>query len=278
MASAGAAALRRRLEQMEGVGAHLRGDAARAPDVVGLGLPELDACFRHGGLEPGVHHAAGQGAAALGFATALTARLMAAKPRARALIIQEADAVREHGALYAPGLKAMGVDPGRVLLVQPKNADEALRIADDALRTQAFKAVILELRKGEGALDLSLTRRFNMAASERSGALVFLVTPTLESTSAALTRWQVGVDPARAATAQARRLLGRPTFAVTLTRNRFGPAPLALTLEWDVHERSFRVPAPISAAVAAPPDLRDRAPALSGDRFPAAAGGRRQTG
>lgn len=278
MASAGAAALRRRLEQMEGVGAHLRGGDGHAPDVIDFGMPELDACFRNGGLEPGVHHAAGEGTPALGFASALTARLMATRPRARALIIQEADAVRENGALYAPGLQAMGVDPGRVLLVQPRGVDEALRIADDALRAQAFKAVILELRKGEGALDLSLTRRFNMAASERGGALVFLVTPTLETTSAALTRWQVGVDPARAFTAQARRLLGRPTFAVTLTRNRFGPAPVALTLEWDVHDRSFRVPAPIPAAVAAPAGLRDRVAAIAGPRPHAAAGGRRQTG
>lgn len=278
MTSGGAAALRRRLQQLDGKGVSL--DVARvssARQAVSFGLPELDACFRSSGLEPGVHQAAGEGALPLGFAVAVAARLMAAQPRARALIVQEADAVRENGALYAPGLKALGVDPDRVVLAQTRGAEEALRIADDAARCRAFKAVVVELRRGEAMLDLNLTRRFNMAA-ERSGSLILLLSPTLDTTSAALTRWRVAPDPVRAVTAQARRLLGRPTFHLTLTRNRLGRAPAAFTLEWDVHDRIFRTPAPIPAVVAAAPDQRDRAPAVAGDRSGAAAGGRRQTG
>lgn len=276
MASAGAAALRRRLEEMEGSAGRIGAVGQRARPAVSFGAPGLDACFRAGGLEAGTHQAAGEGACTLGFAAAVLARTLARRPRGRALIVQEADAARENGALHAPGLKAMGLDPGRVLTAQPRTGADALRIADEAAHTSAFAAVVLELRKGEALLDLSLTRRFNLAC-ERTGALVLLVTPTLEATSAALTRWRVETDPDRRLTGPARLLLGRPSFRLNLTRNRLGPAPAAFTLEWDVHDRSFRPPAPLPAPVAAAPGHGDRPPA-HGDRPGAAAGGRRQAG
>ena len=224
----------------------LLGPCEATGTVVGLGAPEVDGRFRAGGLEAGTHQAAGEGAAVLGFAGALLARLQAKRPDAHVLLVQEADAIREYGGLYAPGLKALGTDPDRVALVGAASGEVALKVADEGVRSGVFAAVVLELRRGEGLLDLTLTRRFNMAA-QRSGGLVLLLTPGLDQTSAALSRWQVASAPSHGPGSQ---LLGRPAFALELLRNRAGPTG-AFSLEWDHDARAFR-PAPAAFATRVP--------------------------
>ncbi|HTI66768.1 MAG TPA: hypothetical protein VL460_04385 [Caulobacteraceae bacterium] len=236
--------------------------------TIRLGVESIDAACG-GGLAAGTHQAAGQGAAALGFGLGLMARVLAATPTARVLLVQTREAANEAGRAYAPGLHAFGLDPDRVGVVRAPSQAEALRVVDEALRSGAAAAVLADLGDAP-RLDLSVTRRFNLSA-RRCGALALMVTRDLDATSAALTRWRVEACPSRGR----RRRLGRPAFGLCLVRNRLGPTG-EWTLEWDSDDRVFRPPPPLSAPLARPVvDRPDPArPAGAGD----APGAYRQAG
>lgn len=215
-------------------------------------MMRLAGVFPHGGLAAGAHQvapaAAGDEAAALAFATALVVRALVAQPRARALLVQSTDAARESGWAYGAGLQAMGLDPDRLAVVGARSGAEALRVTDEALKSGAVTAVLADLW-AEPRLDLSATRRFNLACT-RTGALAILVTRDLGGTSAALTRWIVAARPSLS-----QRRLQRPTFNLSLIRNRMGPTG-EWTVEWDSHDRVFRTPATLP--LLAPRPLADR--------------------
>ena len=82
-----------------------------------------------------------------------------------------------------------GVDPGRLVLVQAQSGAEVLRLVNDALRVRAPEVVVGDLWDDAALADLSVTRRFNLAAAN-ARVLALLTTPDLSATSAALTRWQ----------------------------------------------------------------------------------------
>ena len=265
--------LRRSIRSIEGAAAA----PPRATAAVALGFADIDARFEGGGLPPGAHQAAGAEGdplAAWSFGCTLVCRVLAGREGGRALMVQESSAVREAGKPYAPGLLAFGLDPDRLAFVEVRHGAEALRVANEALKSRAVAVVLVELCDGAILADLSVTRRFNLAA-RRAGALAIVITPTLEGTSAALTRWRVTPAP----TAGPRRRLGAPAFDLALIRNRLGPTG-AWTVEWDCHDRRFRSPAPLPASVARPlvdrPDTPGRlVPAASARNAP---GAYRQTG
>ena len=203
-------------------------------------MMRLAGVFPHGGLAAGTHQvapaAAGDEAASLAFAAALVVRALVAQPKARALLVQSAEAARESGWAYGAGLQALGLDPDRLAVVGVRSGAEALRVIDEALKSGSVTAVLADLWD-EPRLDLSATRRFNLACT-RTGALAILVTRGLGGTSAALTRWIVAARPSL----NRRRRLQRPTFNLHLIRNRMGPTG-EWTVEWDSHDRVFRTPA-----------------------------------
>lgn len=133
------------------------------------------------------------------------------------MVVQETDARREHGDIHGPGLLALGLRPEEVAFVKTRDGTEALAVADEALRIRAAPVVLLELRRGDQRVDLALTRRFNMAA-RRSGIFLFLITPKLNATSAATTRWAVSSTKSQGQ----RRRLGPLAFQIELVTNRAG--------------------------------------------------------
>jgi len=271
MNAAGAlAALRRRVGEIEracpyGQAVGLHGRAANADDgCVPFGVDGLDRAFDGGGWPSwGAHEVAGvqpgDAAAASGFALALLGLLLTRRPGGRALLVQEADVVAEHGALYAPGLHALGVDPDRLVSVVTRSGADALRVVDDALTSGegGIVAVVGELRRGGALLNLAATRRFTVAA-RRARACALLIAPTLDATSAALTRWRVApaqsVDPMGSA-----RGLGRPAFDVELARNRAGRTG-HFCLEWNSHDHAFTALPAFSASMVPPPFDGSRRP------------------
>ena len=255
--------LRRRVARLE------RGGAAGAGGPTwGTSAPQV--AFPGGGLAPGLHQVsparAADFAAALLPAVVAAARAEAPDAPVRLLALAERDALREGGDLYAPGLEALGAPAACTAFLRLPSAAEALRAAEAALRLAAAPVVLVELRRGEALADLAATRRLDLLA-RRGGAWLFLVTPTLGSTSAAVTRWRVGSAPSAGPSAGPfaglsrpgrRPRLGPPAVHLHLVRNRQGRTG-AWSAQWSADERRFLHVAPLSASVDAPVVDRPRA-------------------
>ena len=233
------------------------GEAHGLPEAerrIPLAVPPIDATLG-GGLAGATLHelSAAQplhfGATA-GFALALAAR--AHEPQKQTLWIATDFACLEAGALYGPGLDQFGLAADRLLIVRVARPIDALFAMEEALKCRALSAVIAELHHGEA--DLTATRRLILAARE-GGALGLLLRPKPPAApSAAHTRWQVAAAPGEPDELGG---LGRTAFALSLTRNRRGPAG-RWTVAWDHHEHAFTA---LSRGVAETArDGSDRAP------------------
>jgi protein ImuA len=162
------------------------------------------------------------------------------------------------GAIHAPGLVELGLDPGRLILGRMPDALMLLRCAADAVRCGGLGAVLIEVGGNPTALDLTATRRLALAA-ERSGTVPLLL--RLDGTadpSAADTRWSVAPAISLSASHAPNALdaPGAPTFDIRLLRRRSGPDGLAWRLEWNSETCCF--------------EAGEEGPALSG-AVPAAA-------
>jgi protein ImuA len=254
MSSAALTALRKTIARIEG---STLDRPQAAGGALSLGCEPVDAQFRGGGLVFGAHEfagTAGEPLAARAFAFMLIARFLSAHPAAEALHIQEASAAREAGAPYGPGLHALGVDPGRLVLIGAPCGAAALQAGFDALRARAAPLVLLDLWDGSALADLSATRRFNLAAGQAK-AFVLMTTSDLSATSAALSRWRIAPTASLVPNRAKGRFLGPPGLDLDLRRNRHGPLG-RWTLHWNAHDLVFRTGAGRRAALApalAPP-------------------------
>jgi protein ImuA len=202
-------------------------------------------------------------------ATALALMLALASARSGP-ILWLADPRGDDGRLYGAGLAELGGDPGRLWLVAAGAALPMLRAAAEAQRCAALACLVIEAGSAS-AVDLTVTRRLQLAASA-SGVFTLLLRAGPPRPSAALTRWQARAAPARRLAANAP---GPPRLALTLERQRGGPADLYLELEWDRDRRRF-LPAntiaqpaiPIGAAFGRRAADVGRVPAVAARRTP----------
>ncbi len=218
----------------------------------------MDAALGGGLALAGVHEIYGPAGTALALMLALAA------PRAGP-ILWLADARGDEGRIYGAGIAELGGDPARLWLVNAAGAVPMLRAAAEAQRCAALAGVVIEAGNA-AAVDLTVTRRLQLAAAA-SGVFTLLLRAGPPRPSAALTRW-------RAVAAASRRLAanapGPPRLALTLERQRGGPADMALELEWDRDRRRFlpadtKAAIPIGAAFGRAPDF-GRQPAVAGSR------------
>jgi protein ImuA len=173
----------------------------------------------------------------MGFAVMLAQRLMQEGPQTMLWLREEA--VQRRAGLNGAGLADLGLDPARLILGVLPDAKALLRASVDALRCRgALGVVLLELTGNPALLDLTASRRMALAA-EASGVTLLLLRTDRASPapSAARTRWAVGPAPSHHLEADAP---GYPMFAVTLLRQRGGPADFDWTLEWDRDAGLFR--------------------------------------
>lgn len=241
--------------------------AARAYPFT-FGAPPLDAALGAEGLVFGSHQIAGErgeGVSAMLFALLAMGRRLNADPSAQALVVQERAVLAENGGLCGPGLHALGLEPDRIAFLAARNGEEALRMTDEAIRSGSAAVVLAEFQRGGAVIDLSSTRRFNLFGRQ-TATVALLITPDLDGTSAAMTRWRVSAAPSRAP----RRFVGAPTLEVELVRNRLGPVG-RFTIEWSSKDVRFRSqsPAPlrapmVRASVDGPTALHVRRSALGG--------------
>jgi len=196
--------LRRDVAGIEG-----RASAARLP----LGVESLDSALA-GGLAPGRVHLLsgrpGHDGALTGFTIALLRRVLAHVDGPRAndsrandsradvsapVVWCPAAAAGASGMLYAAGLAALGIDPGRLLIVDSPSPGQRLAALEDILRTSGLAAVILEYDgvSQSGDYWMRLARRAQLAA-EASGVTGFL-TGWPVTASGFETQWRIAPAP-----------------------------------------------------------------------------------
>jgi protein ImuA len=218
------AALRQHIASLEGVPApetHVRMATGHAAfdDMLDGGLARGRTHELFGAVEE-------EGAAA-GLAL-IWARLIAGD--APLLWLRTTGANRIGGLAYGPGLAALGVDPGRVLLGVMADDAMLLKAAVDALRCAALGALVVELHGRAPLLDLTASRRLALAA-EASGVTALMLRLGGDPVpSAAETRWQVAAAPSVPLPGNGP---GMSAFDLRLLRRRSGPDGMRWRLIWD---------------------------------------------
>ncbi|MEH3061492.1 MAG: ImuA protein [Methylobacterium radiotolerans] len=221
-------------------------DRGRDPaPVLPLGVPDLDAHLPGGGLALGPPHEIApaepaDAIAALGFALALCARQLAREP-GEALIA----AAPGEPLPYGHGLAGLGLDPGRLLLLEAGSDAEVFRALEAALHARALTALIGLLRDG---LPLKPGRRLQLAAEGPAPPLLLILRPASAGLpNGAATRWRIAAAPA------ARDRFGtldRPRWRARLERCRNGRGGDWL-LEWDHAAHRLHLPEPLAGDAAA---------------------------
>lgn len=112
-----------------------------------------------------------QAGAAAGFAASLLGRIAAGEEAGAVLWIAALEG--EVGLPYPPGLAVFGLDPTRLLLLRVGAAEDALWAAEEAARSRALAAVLVETRR----LDPLAGRRLQLAAEAGACAILALVVP-----------------------------------------------------------------------------------------------------
>jgi protein ImuA len=176
----------------------------------------------------------GDGPAAFGFVVALAATALHARTGPAVLVVSRRG-LTDFGAPYGHGLARLGLDVGRLLLVETKNDKDALWALEEALRSSAQPAMVAGAIAG--GLGLTPSRRLNLAAARHATPLVLLRAAKAEGTSAAVARWRIASAPAArdpfGALAEAR-------WSVALERCRNGRTGEWL-IEWDHVAHRFRL-------------------------------------
>ncbi len=169
------------------------------------GWPAVDATLPGGGLLEGalheIHSLDPADGAAMGFAARLIARF---QDRASGQAVLWASCRAD---LFAPGLRATGIDPGRLLIARCRISEEVLYVFEECLKNNALSAIFGDI----GELDFALSRRLQMAAAE-SGTTLVLLRPARfgGEPSAAVTRWRAVSRPRGWALTLFRCRNGRP--------------------------------------------------------------------
>ena len=189
--------------------------------VLPLQVAEIDGLLPGGGLKLGALHEI-CGPAAAGFAAALLARL--AGPVLWC--------TGGHGTqpLYPPGLAHAGLAPDRLLLARAGQKRDRLWVAEEAMKSGALKAVVLE---ADFTVPLASSRRLQL--SLEAGACLGLLLyggdqAKIAGTTAAKTRWRACPTPRR----DGHRA---PAWRLELARNQGGA-----TGDWEVswHDTAHR--------------------------------------
>ena len=211
--------------------------------VRSLGIAAIDPVLG-GGLALGALHEVAPVAplhlgAATGFALALAARDRSSKS---VLWIQPAFAGQEAGHAYGPGLALFGLPLARLLVVRVACSRDALWAMEEALKCRALSTVIAELI--DDIADLTATRRLILAARDGGSLGLLMRHRSTREPNASVTRWEVAAAAGRS---DGFGGLGRPSFDLSLVKNRYGICG-RWSVAWSGHEHAFT---PLSRGVVA---------------------------
>jgi protein ImuA len=201
----------------------------------------------------------------MAFALALAARFLA-QSLSSALVVGENFAVHEGGALYGPGLVALGLPLNRLIFVSAPDASAVFWAMEEALKCGAPAAVVGEIMSLR-TYDLLASRRLLLAARKgKTPALVVLAGAHGQAdrlSTAAETRFEIAAARSEhIPTAAGRGLPGPLACTARIVKARDG-FPHKTRLEWRSEYGAFDDPAAISFALATAPGDRPRAAAPS---------------
>ena len=131
-------------------------------------------------------------AAAFGFLFAVMAAAL--REREGPALFVAAQRTLDDGVPYGHGLCQLGVDAGRLILVETKTDKDALWAVEEALRSEVRIAVVAGAT--ECRVDLTASRRLNLAAASHVTPLVLTGCAKAEGANAAVTRWRIAPAPA----------------------------------------------------------------------------------
>ncbi len=189
---------------------------------------------------PGVHEFLGESgagrAAALSLLLCAAAELPGAAER-RLVWVQTRASSSRWGLPCGDGLKAIGLDPRSLLLVEPKDERELLWSLEQALDCPGLLAVVGCLPGVERHYSFTPSRRLSLRAL-RNGSRVFLARGArIREATAAQSRWRV--EPAPSApedlTWRGSELPGARSWRLSLLRAP-GRTPGTWNIEWNEHE------------------------------------------
>ena len=227
--------LRRDAARLEG-----RSGTARLP----LGVGPLDSALA-GGLALGRVHLLsgrpGHDGALTGFTVALLRRLLARQDDTGAPIVWcPAAATGGAGMLHAAGLAALGLDPGRLLIVDSPSPGQRLAALEDILRTEGLAAVVMEYDGvvQSGDYWMRLARRAQLAAE--AGGVTGFLTGWPVAASGFETQWRIAPSAPSSETAGdlAHDPVWQPVWQVELQQAR-GGRPCAARLCWQAARNGF---------------------------------------
>ena len=220
--------------------------SARLP----LGVESLDSALA-GGLALGRVHMLcgrpGHDGALTGFAVALLRRILAQTDEAAPVVWCPAAAGGGSGMLYAAGLAALGLDPGRLLIVDSPSPGARLAALEDILRTEGLAAVIVEYDRVSQTSDywMRLARRAQLAAEASGVTGLLLGWPVAASGFDSL--WHIAPSSAAPLSSAPSGQVGRdpswnpswhPCWQVELRHAR-GGRPWSSQLSWDAYANSL---------------------------------------
>ena len=220
--------------------------SARLP----LGVESLDSALA-GGLALGRVHMLcgrpGHDGALTGFAVALLRRILAQTDEAAPVVWCPAAAGGGSGMLYAAGLAALGLDPGRLLIVDSPSPGARLAALEDILRTEGLAAVIVEYDRLSQTSDywMRLARRAQLAAEASGVTGLLLGWPVAASGFDSL--WHIAPSSAALLSSAPCGQAGRdpswnpswhPCWQVELRHAR-GGRPWSSQLSWDAYANSL---------------------------------------
>ena len=220
--------------------------SARLP----LGVESLDSALA-GGLALGRVHMLcgrpGHDGALTGFAVALLRRILAQTDEAAPVVWCPAAAGGGSGMLYAAGLAALGLDPGRLLIVDSPSPGARLAALEDILRTEGLAAVIVEYDRVSQTSDywMRLARRAQLAAEASGVTGLLLGWPVAASGFDSL--WHIAPSSAAPLSSAPSGQVDRdpswnpswhPCWQVELRHAR-GGRPWSSQLSWDAYANSL---------------------------------------
>lgn len=162
------------------------GAAAAAHGALPLGVPAIDGVLPGGGLARGAMHEV-TGTAAAGFVAMIAGKLSGP--------VLWCVPISSQTTLYGPGLAALGLDAGRLVIVYCASRDDMLWAMEEGLRDPAMTAVVGE---PDRPVALTASRRLQLAA-ETAGVTGLILCREAGTDglapSAVFSRWQADCAP-----------------------------------------------------------------------------------